>query len=225
VLFAANAAGLLGPDITYIHCTQLLPDEFTIIHDTGGHVSIAGPIEMTMGHGEPVYQKCLDHGIQPSLSTDVEVTFTADSFTQMRTAMCLQRMDLHNRARAHEQNLPPLLTCRDVIGWATVAGAKACQLSNKIGTLTSGKEADIIMLTMNNINVVPVCNAYGAVVTGMDTSNVKHVMVAGKLKKWNGELVGVDLDHVASMVTTSRDRILAQTGWPTSILDTSLPGH
>jgi 5-methylthioadenosine/S-adenosylhomocysteine deaminase len=94
-----------------------------------------------------------------------------------------------------------------------------------VGTLTPGKEADIIMLTMNNINVVPVCNAYGAVVTGMDTSNVKHVMVAGKLKKWNGELVDVDLNRVASLVTASRDRILAQTGWPTSILDTSLPGH
>jgi len=225
VLFTPFAQGLLGPDITYIHCTQLLPDEFKIIADTGGHVSIAGPIEMTMGHGEPVYQKCLDHGITPSLSTDVEVTFTADSFTQMRTAMCLQRMDLHNRARAGEQNLPPLLTCRQAIEFATVAGAKACQLSSKIGTLTPGKEADIIMLTMNNINVVPVCNAYGAVVTGMDTSNVKHVMVAGKLQKWNGELVGVDLNRVARLVTASRDRILAQTGWPTSILDTSLPGH
>jgi 5-methylthioadenosine/S-adenosylhomocysteine deaminase len=225
VLFAPYAAGLLGPDITYIHCTQLLPGEFTIIAETGGHVSTAGPIEMTMGHGEPVYQKCLDHGFDPSLSTDVEVTFTADSFTQMRTAMCLQRYDLHNRARNGEQNLPPLLTCKQVLGFATVAGAKACQLFNKIGTLTPGKEADIIMLTMNNINVVPVCNAYGAVVTGMDTSNVQHVMVAGQLKKWNGALVGVDLNHVSSLVTASRDRILAQTGWPTSILDTSLPGH
>jgi cytosine/adenosine deaminase-related metal-dependent hydrolase len=225
VLFGPNAAGLLGPDITYIHCTQLLPDEFKIIADTGGHVSIAGPIEMTMGHGKPVYQRCLDHGITPSLSTDVEVTFTADSFSQMRTAMCLQRMDLHDRARAGEQNVPSLLTCRQAIEFATVAGAKACQLSNKVGTLTPGKEADIIMLTMNSINVVPVCNAYGAVVNGMDTSNVKHVMVAGELKKWNGELVGVDLDRVASLVTASRDRILPQTGWPTSILDTSLPGH
>ncbi len=225
VLPGPYSAGLLGPDITYVHCNHMTDEEFQIIADTGGGVSIAGPIEMTMGHGVPPYQQCLDHGFKPSLSVDVEVTMTADSFTQMRTALCLQRMLIHNRARAGEPNLPPLLTCREVIECATIQGARDARLDGKIGTLTPGKEADIIMLRMDDLNVVPVNNAYGAVVTGMDTSNVDTVFVAGRLVKRHGKLVGVNVKRVRELVTASRDYILSRTSWPRSILDTSIPGH
>ena len=224
-LLAPYAAGLLGPDITYVHCNRMLDQEFKIMADTGGHISIAGPIEMTMGHGVPVYQQSLDHGLKPSLSVDVEVTMTSDSFTQMRTALCLQRMLIHSRAHAGETNLPALLTSRDAITFATINGAIASHLDKKVGTLTPGKEADIIMLATDLITTFPVCNAYGAVVVTMDTNNVRNVLIAGNALKWNGRLVGVDVRKVQKMVTASRDYILAKTGWPTSILDTSLPGH
>jgi len=224
-LIAPYAAGRLGPDITYVHCNRMLDQEFQIMADTGGHISIAGPIEMTMGHGVPVYQQSLDHGLKPSLSVDVEVTMTSDSFTQMRTALCLQRMLIHSRAHAGETNLPALLTTRDAITFATINGAIAGHLDSKVGTLTPGKEADVIMLATDLITTFPVCNAYGAVVVTMDTSNVKNVFIAGKLMKWNYRLVDVDVKAIQKLVTASRDFILAETGWPTSILDTSLPGH
>lgn len=81
------------------------------------------------------------------------------------------------------------------------------------------------MLATDLITTFPVCNAYGAVVVTMDTSNVKNVFIAGKLMKWKYRLVDVDVRSVQNLVTASRDFILAETGWPTSILDTSLPGH
>jgi 5-methylthioadenosine/S-adenosylhomocysteine deaminase len=115
-----------------------------MIADTGGKVSIAPAIEMQMRHGMPPFQTALDHGIQPSLSVDVECNMTANMFSIMRTTFTLQRALVNERSLAAEQNLPPLITCRQVIEMATIAGAKAAHLDRKIGSLTPGKEADLL---------------------------------------------------------------------------------
>lgn len=207
---AVHKAGLLGPDMVYIHAT-LWPDEiFELIAESGGHLSIATPIEMVMRHGMPPIQQALDHGILPSLSPDVETNMTADLFTIMRATFTLQRALLNERYLAGEENLPQLLTTRQVLEMATIAGARAAQLEQKIGSLTPGKEADIIMLDAHHINTMPMNNAPGTVVTMMDTSNVKHVFIAGQIKKWNGELVGVDIDSLRQRVEASRDRVLSR---------------
>jgi cytosine/adenosine deaminase-related metal-dependent hydrolase len=76
--------GLLGPDTTYIHCNYLSDEEFGLIADTGGKVSISPTVEMIMGHGTPPTAKALAHGLRPSLSIDVVTTVPGDMFTQMR---------------------------------------------------------------------------------------------------------------------------------------------
>ena len=92
-----------------------------------------------MGHGMPPIQEALDHGIRPSLSSDVDATMAQDPFTLMRSAFTLQRLLVLQRARNGEQNLPPLLTCRDVLEFATIEGARCAGLESKVGTLTPGK--------------------------------------------------------------------------------------
>jgi len=173
---------------------------------------------------EPL-QRALDYGIRPSLSSDVETTMAADMFTQMRSVFTLQRAMINERAINGEKNLPPLLTARDVIGFATVEGAKVTGLEPKVGTLTPGKEADIVMLRTDLPNVLPFNNAYGAIVAHMDTSNVDTVIVAGKVMKRNGKLVGFDMDRIAGMADRSRNYIVGKVGWPRSVLDTSRPGR
>jgi 5-methylthioadenosine/S-adenosylhomocysteine deaminase len=210
---AMGKAGLMGPDNEYIHCTQLTETHWKMIADTGGKVSIAPAIEMQMRHGMPPLQTALDHGIKPSLSVDVECNMTADMFTMMRTTFTLQRALVHERSLAGEQKLPALLTCRDVIEMATIAGARDAHLDHKIGTLTPGKEADIIMLATDRINVFPLNNVPGAVVTLMDTSNVENVLVAGKIVKWQGRLVGVDLARIRRTIEKSRDAVLVRSGY------------
>ena len=216
-------AGVMGPDVTYIHCVNLTEEEWRLVADTGGHVSIAAPIEMKMGHGIPPFQQALDHGIRPSLSVDVETEMPGDMFTQMRSALTLQRMQAN--ARAGDPDQPALITVRDVIEFGTIAGARANALEDRIGTLSPGKEADVIMLRKDMINVLPVNNAYGAVVLGMDTSNVDTVFIRGELKKRGGQLVGVDLDLVGRMAADSRDYIVRNAGWPETLLGGYLPGH
>ena len=217
---AVGKAGLMGPDNEYIHCTQLTETHWKRIADTGGKVSIAPAIEMQMRHGMPPFQTALDHGIQLSLSVDVECNMTADMFSIMRSAFTLQRALVNERSLAGEQNLPPLVTCREVIEMATIGGARTAHLDGKIGTLSPGKEADIIMLAADRINVFPLNNVPGTVVTMMDTSNVETVLVAGKIVKWQGKLVGVDLGRLRRLIEKSRDGVLARVRYTPDLFGT-----
>ena len=95
--------------------------------------------------------------------------------------------------RATRRHLPELLTTRDVLRFATMEGARDLRLDRKIGSLTPGKEADIIILDAEAINVAPLNVVPGAVVSLMERSNVETVIVAGKVRKWKGKLLDVDL--------------------------------
>ena len=218
-------AKLMGPDVTYIHCCNLTLEEWQLIADTGGGVSIAGPIEMEMGHGVPPFQQALDRKIPISLSNDVETEIPSEFFTQMRTAFFLQRMQVFQRERAREAGVPPLVTVKQIVEMATIGGARVNHLDAKVGSLSPGKAADVIMLRADTINVLPLNHAYGAVVLGMDTSNVDTVFVGGRLRKWKGALVGVDVAHLRRQAEQSRDHILTQAKWPKTVLGGYLPGH
>ena len=211
-------AGLLRPGDEYIHCTHLSDAGWRAIKDSGGQVSIAAPIEMAMGHGMPPIQEALDHGIRPSLSSDVDATMAQDPFTLMRSAFTLQRLLLLQRARKGEQNLPALLSCRDVLEFATIEGARCAGLESKVGTLTPGKEADIVLLTADRLNVWPLNNAPGAVVNVMNPSNVDTVFIGGKVRKWRGQLVGVDVPRVLRLVQEARDAVVRRSGFRMNLL-------
>jgi len=212
-LGAMGKAGLLGPDTTYIHCCTLSDDELQMIADTGGTVSLASPIEMQMGHGTPPIQRCLDRGLRPSLSVDVETTMCGDLFAQMRSVLTLQRAMVNEQRLAGKERLPDILTSRDVIEFATIQGARANGLDSKVGTLTPGKEADVIMLRTDRINVLPINDPIGVVVRGMDSSNVDSVFVAGQPRKRNGKLLNVDLARVSKLVYESRDYVVGKSNF------------
>ncbi len=199
-------AGLLGPDTTYIHCTTLNDTEIQMIVDTGGTVSLAAPVEMMMGHGIPPIQKFLDRGLPPSLSVDVETNVPSDMFNQMRSALALQR------ATATAEGKAPS-SAAEVLAWATIEGARANGLDSKVGTLTRGKQADIIMLRTDRMNVTPLNDPVTAVVTGMDTSNVDTVLIGGRVMKQHGRLLHVDWPSVKRMVGESRDYVLSRSGF------------
>ena len=199
-------AGLLGPDTTYIHCTTLNDTEIQMIVDTGGTVSLASPVEMMMGHGMPPIQKFLDRGLRPSLSVDVETNVPSDMFNQMRSVLALQRAS----ATAHGKT--PLPTT-EVLACATIEGARANGLDSKVGTLTPGKRADLIMLRTDRINVTPLNHPATAVVAGMDTGNVDTVLIDGRVMKRHGQLLHVDWPAVKRMAAESRDHVIAKSGF------------
>ena len=234
----------IGPDNLFIHMTGMSDFAWQRVKEVGAQVSIAFPIEMNMRHGMPPIVRMQGMGMEPSLSTDVEVTLTADFFTQMRSAMNLQRMvvnqmildspngnqnlpdprnwELPQTAKTVEgqfpywpkppAGVPAPLSTRDVLRFATINGAKCLRLDSKTGSLTPGKEADIIILDATALNVFPINNVPGAVVSLMERTNVETVIVAGKVRKWQGRLLDVDLAHLRSQLEASRDYIFHAAG-------------
>jgi 5-methylthioadenosine/S-adenosylhomocysteine deaminase len=246
----------IGPDNLFIHMTGMSDKGWKAVHDNGAQVSIAFPIEMNMRHGMPPILRMQSmstpqHPFEPSLSVDVECTLTADFFTQMRSAMNLQRMlvnqmtldspnpvpgsnlpnpldwGLPSSANTVPGNFPywpPLpagvpapLTTRDVLRYATINGAQALGLDRKTGSLTPGKEADIILLDATKLNVAPLNQVPGAVVSLMDRTNVETVIVAGKVRKWKGQLLDVDLDGLRQQIEASRDYIFSKANVPQNL--------
>ena len=230
----------VGPDNLFIHMTGMSDQGWQAVHDAGAQVSIAFPIEMNMRHGMPPILKMQSLGMEPSLSVDVECTMTADFFTQMRVCMNLQRTLVNQMIL--DQGLPPNpvdwglppgaagnpwptpaagipapLTTRDVLRYATMNGAKALRLDGKIGSLKPGKEADIIILDATKLNVAPLNQVPGAVVSLMDRTNVETVIVAGKVRKWKGQLLDVDLNRLRQQIEASRDYLFSAAGIPQNL--------
>jgi len=216
----------LGPDNVFIHMTGMSNNGWNGVKNRGAHVSIACPIEMNMRHGIPPIIKMQQLGLEPSLSTDVETNMSADFFTQMRSAMTMQRLIINQAVLdtgdfvtfptgtwpAFPANLPPLLNARDVLRFATINGAKGLRLDHKVGSLSPGKEADILILDATSINVAPLNHVPGAVVTLMDRTNVETVIVAGKIRKWKGQLLDVHLSRLRSQLEASRDFLFDAAG-------------
>jgi 5-methylthioadenosine/S-adenosylhomocysteine deaminase len=204
--------GLLGSDTTYIHCNYLSDDEFRLIADSGGMVSISPAVEMIMGHGTPPTAKALKHGLKPSLSIDVVTTVPGDMFTQMRFLFASDRLLAHEAAfEAESQEEPVLLTSREVLEFATVEGARVCGLADRTGSLTPGKQADVVILRCDHTNTYPIIDPVSTVVLQADTRNVETVFVAGEVLKRDGKLVGADVRRARDLAATSLDYLLGHT--------------
>jgi 5-methylthioadenosine/S-adenosylhomocysteine deaminase len=202
--------GLMGPDTTYIHCTDSTDEELDLIAGTGGTASLAPYVEMLMGHGPPPTGRLVARGVRPSLSVDVVSSVPGEMFTQMRTAL------VHERILAHtdtpDEPFKPTLTHRDVLEFATIDGARTCGLGDRVGSLTPGKQADIVLLQANAINTAPMVDPVATIVVFADTSNVDTVFVAGRAVKRHGQLVDVGLDRLFARLDESRNHILSGGG-------------
>lgn len=208
--------GLLGPHLESIHSTALSADAWAAMGDHGVTVSLAPTSDAQIGLEDavPPVDEALAHGIRPGLSVDVEVALASDMFTQMRTLLTIQRMRAVNTAYGTEQE-PTRITTRDVFDFATLSGARTLRLEDRTGSITPGKQADLIVADAEAINTMPLHDAVGTLVLGVDRSNITSVWVAGQVRKWDGELVGVDVNalraHVHDSVAAITER-LATTG-------------
>ncbi|MFD7417440.1 amidohydrolase family protein [Kitasatospora purpeofusca] len=148
-------------------------------------------------------------GVRPGLGLDVEVALAGDMFTQMRALHAIQRMRAVNAARgAHDGYGPPdRITTADVLDFATRQGAATVGLGATTGTLTPGKQADLLMITADEINNLPLNDPIGTVVLGADARNIDTVLIAGRVRKWAGRLLDVDLPALRAEAAASRDHV------------------
>lgn len=206
-------AGLLSPRVTLIHCTGLEPAAWRRMADTGTTVSLAPTSEAQIGleTAVPAVDEARAVGIRPGLSIDVEVALAGDMATQMRTLLSIQRMRAVERTYGTGQ-APDRIGVQDVLDHATTDGARTNGLGDVTGSLTVGKQADLLLVDARAVSTMPLNDPVATLVQAADRRNVRGVLVAGAARKWDGELCGVDLAALHAEVVASRDAVLRRAG-------------
>jgi cytosine/adenosine deaminase-related metal-dependent hydrolase len=202
--------GLLYAGDTFIHCCYFSDEEWQLVADHGGTISIAAQVEVQMGHGWPPVLKAMGYGLRPSLSIDVVTTVPGDMFTQIRAAFGADRARVN--AIYWEKNEPApddMLTAKQMLEIATANGAHVAGVESRTGSLTPGKKADIVLIDARAINVAPILDATAAVTLSADVSNVDTVIVDGVTRKRGGKLLA-DIDRARQLVESSRDYLVGQ---------------
>src|SRR5262249_59842529 len=107
-------------------------------------------------------------------------------------------------ARAgREGDRPKIVSVRQLLEFATLQGAKTLGLESKTGSLTPGKQADVIVVDLNDINTHPSNDPAASVALIANSRNVNWVFVDGQVKKRDGKLVGVDLPALRKKMEAS----------------------
>ncbi|MGE0704177.1 MAG: amidohydrolase family protein [Pirellulaceae bacterium] len=202
---------LLASDLMFIHCCDSSDEEIAAVAEAGASISSSPNLELNMsGFGKtPPIRRFLAAGIRTSLSIDVETSVSGDMFSVMRAALSTQTLDDLQMQVGHDQW--PRLTPRDVLGFATIDGARACGLDDRVGSITPGKQADLLMVRMSDANLAPVepTSIVAQIVTSGHPGNVDSVMVSGRFIRRNGKATNsVAVDRAVELSRESRARLM-----------------
>lgn len=196
---------LLGPDGDFVHAINYTDDELKIILNAGASVTVAPEVEMQFGHGVPATGRVIAQGGTPAIGVDLEALHSGDMFLQMRAALQSQR-GFDNMAQA--KPIAALSSrAADALHWATLGNARAIGLSGRIGSLTPGKQADVILVRADDLNLLPVNDPVQSLVFHANGGNVDTVYVAGECMKRHGALTG----NPAALLKQNRSR-MAESG-------------
>ena len=139
----------------------------------------------------------------PSAPIDVVTTVPGDMFTEMRCGFAEERWKSNDAVWESEEPLPDTaLTARDMLTMATLDGAHVAGLGDRVGSLTPGKQADVVIIDGTAPGTAPIIDPVGTVVLAADTANVDTVIIGGAVRKRGGKLTA-DWDSARKALETS----------------------
>jgi cytosine/adenosine deaminase-related metal-dependent hydrolase len=207
-------AGLLGEHINIVHGHALSDTQLARFCELGMSFSAAAESEMSQGHGHPLTGRLRALGRAPSLGVDLESVMSGDMLSQARIALGIQR-SLDNVAhREAHGSIPPTstITTREALAWVTIEGARMLQQQDRIGSLAPGKQADIVLVRADTLNMQPVHDPVSAVVMQASLANIESVMVAGQWRKRGGRVLDADIPSLLERLQQSGQKITQAMG-------------
>lgn len=180
--------GLLSPSFMAVHMTQLSADEIKLIAETETHIIHCPESNLKLGSGFCPVSKALKAGINVALGTDGAASNNdLDMFGEMRTAALLAK------GLAKDASVVSAMTA---LKMATINGAKALGLADKIGSLTIGKAADVIAIDLDQLETQPLYNPIAQIVYAANRQQVTDVWVAGKQLLKNRNLTTINIADI-----------------------------
>lgn len=208
------AEGLIGPNFNIVHGNDIKPELVRALAAQGAQFTATAEVELQMGYGDPltgILQAC---GSPMSIGSDVEPIARGDMFSAMRMTLQHERhrrtLEILDQTGSRPLEIP--VTCRQALEWATINGAKMAGLEAKVGSLTPGKQADIIMVRADDLAMFPVTDPLGSLVMQGGVAHVDTVLVAGNVVKRGGKLLYDTLADKKAALRKSSKRILTDFG-------------
>jgi 5-methylthioadenosine/S-adenosylhomocysteine deaminase len=203
-------AGLLGDNNNIVHGNDLTDDQLRFMLDQGVTFSLTPETEMFQGHGFAITGRLRRLGHQPSLGVDLESCISGDMFAVARMALASQRAFDNAQSKADHGKLPDTSTisAREALGWVTIEGARMLRMQDRIGSLTPGKQADVVLVRASDLNMQPVHDPVTSVITQTSVGNIDTVLVAGQVKKSAGRLQAPDVAQLQARLHESGHRIM-----------------
>ena len=219
------AAGEIGPDNIFNHCTSLPVEAWRHLADAGVRITVdpRSDAQYALAGGVFAWQRATDLGMHPGIGTDLETAYGGDMFTEMRVAFSLQRAMAQGRRYSGDITAPAPVTVQAILAAATIDGARCAGLDHQVGSLSIGKQADLVLVRTDSISMFPSNNAAGSVVHAADRSDVDSVMVAGRFRKRAGKLVGIDMGALRRSALASLHHLYEASGYVPDQLAERLP--
>lgn len=203
--------GLLDARQVHVHCNALDDEEWATLASHGAKISISPETELNMGMGRLVFAQAKKHGIKPTLSADVVSLNSGDLFHQLRMGLAFARWaDTEHVNLAGSDPVEVTVTAHEALTWVTVNAAEALGMGDRIGSLTVGKQADLILVGGRGMSQHPAADPEATLVFQTSASDVETVLVGGEVLKRDGVLVGVDRAGLAADLERSAHEVLGR---------------
>jgi cytosine/adenosine deaminase-related metal-dependent hydrolase len=206
--------GLLGPDLQFVHCCATSAEEFKMMADAGATGSWSPQVEISAGLGIPPTRRAGEEGIPPVFACDSVMAASGDLFDEARAGLFAERL---MRARDRYAQYRPTvradelgLSAKQALEAITINAARSIWADDRVGSLTPGKRADVILLRGSDLNLAPMNDAYETIVSSAHASNVDTVIIDGEVVKRDGELLAYDREEVAAELRESAERVFGR---------------
>ncbi|MBT9776624.1 amidohydrolase family protein [Clostridium sp. MCC353] len=189
--------GVLGEKTIAAHCIHMTKRDLELLSQTGTKVVHCIGSNTKAGKGTAPVRDMKAAGIQVGLGTDGPSSGnTLDLFTQFRLFASFQKTRYRDRS---------LFPAKDIIALGTIGGARVLGADGLIGSIETGKKADLVMVETGSVNMFPVYNPYSALVYSANASNVDTVFVNGKLLVSNKKMVNADLNEIKADLSAAME--------------------
>ncbi len=203
-----ESIGLLGPDVLGAHCIWVDAGDMAALAHFGVGCSHNPSSNMKTAAGVMPVVDMLAAGVPLALATDGAASNNhQDLFLEMDLAAKLQKITRRD---------PTALPAEQVVEMATIGGARALHLERQIGSLEPGKKADLIVVDTSTPDATPMYNVYSELVYGLHSSDVRTVIIAGKIVVEDRRILTLDEEAILAKAQEYKKKIEVSLAHPSN---------